>query len=202
MSSSPTRARRCATRSSSSSSSSSTRPVLNPVSPVLSSLFPRSTTSTSSSSTPETLYRACTCSSPSARSTSRPSRCAGRAQTQLAFPLVVLSRSLTVVSPRTTDRACLQVPKKDILKDLVEMCRGVQHPLRGLFLRNYLLSCVKGDLPEDDSEFVFLFLGRIHSFADLAANSNPPPPLLFAPLARRMACCRTRLTLSCSTFRR
>ena len=25
--------------------------------------------------------------------------------------------------------------KRDILKDLVEMCRGVQHPLRGLFLR-------------------------------------------------------------------
>ena len=27
---------------------------------------------------------------------------------------------------------------KDILTDLVEMCRGVQHPMRGLFLRNYL----------------------------------------------------------------
>ena len=32
-----------------------------------------------------------------------------------------------------------QATTKDILKDLVEMCRGVQHPLRGLFLRNYLL---------------------------------------------------------------
>jgi len=42
-----------------------------------------------------------------------------------------------------------QVPTKDILKDLVEMCRGVQHPLRGLFLRNYLLSCVKRHLPEE-----------------------------------------------------
>ena len=29
--------------------------------------------------------------------------------------------------------------RRDILRDLVEMCRGVQHPLRGLFLRNYLL---------------------------------------------------------------
>jgi hypothetical protein len=27
---------------------------------------------------------------------------------------------------------------KDILKDLVEMCKGVQHPTRGLFLRSYL----------------------------------------------------------------
>lgn len=40
-----------------------------------------------------------------------------------------------------------QVASKDILRDLVEMCRGVQHPLRGLFLRNYLLSCLKGELP-------------------------------------------------------
>lgn len=31
-----------------------------------------------------------------------------------------------------------EAPAKDILKDLVEMCRGVQHPMRGLFLRNYL----------------------------------------------------------------
>ena len=29
--------------------------------------------------------------------------------------------------------------RKDILRDLVEMCRGVQYPLRGLFLGNYLL---------------------------------------------------------------
>ena len=38
-------------------------------------------------------------------------------------------------------------PCKDILFDLVEMCRGVQHPLKGLFLRNYLLSSTKELLP-------------------------------------------------------
>eukprot|EP00123_Amoebidium_parasiticum_P014332 comp22446_c0_seq1/m.33727 comp22446_c0_seq1/g.33727 ORF comp22446_c0_seq1/g.33727 comp22446_c0_seq1/m.33727 type:complete len:794 (-) comp22446_c0_seq1:282-2663(-) len=38
--------------------------------------------------------------------------------------------------------------KKEILKDLVEMCRGVQHPLRGLFLRNYLLQTTKNFLPD------------------------------------------------------
>lgn len=27
---------------------------------------------------------------------------------------------------------------KEILKDLVELCKGVQHPTRGLFLRSYL----------------------------------------------------------------
>ncbi|GIY05603.1 vacuolar protein sorting-associated protein 35 [Caerostris extrusa] len=40
--------------------------------------------------------------------------------------------------------------KRDILKDLVEMCRGVQHPLRGLFLRNYLLQCTRNILPDTD----------------------------------------------------
>ena len=38
--------------------------------------------------------------------------------------------------------------RKDILRDLVEMCRGVQHPLRGLFLRNYLLQCTRNILPD------------------------------------------------------
>lgn len=47
--------------------------------------------------------------------------------------------------------------KRSILKDLVEMCRGVQHPLRGLFLRNYLLQCTRNILPDvlqaaDDAE--------------------------------------------------
>lgn len=41
------------------------------------------------------------------------------------------------------------VAKKDVIKDLVEMCRGVQHPLRGLFLRNYLLQSTRGQLPDD-----------------------------------------------------
>ncbi|XP_012265387.1 vacuolar protein sorting-associated protein 35 isoform X4 [Athalia rosae] len=38
--------------------------------------------------------------------------------------------------------------KRDLLRDLVEMCRGVQHPLRGLFLRNYLLQCTRNVLPD------------------------------------------------------
>eukprot|EP00094_Tigriopus_californicus_P003870 TCALIF_03725-PA protein Name:"Similar to Vps35 Vacuolar protein sorting-associated protein 35 (Mus musculus)" AED:0.12 eAED:0.12 QI:124/0.92/0.85/1/0.92/0.92/14/130/936 len=38
--------------------------------------------------------------------------------------------------------------RRDILRDLVEMCRGVQHPLRGLFLRNYLLQCTRNILPD------------------------------------------------------
>jgi len=42
--------------------------------------------------------------------------------------------------------------RKDILRDLVEMARGVQHPLRGLFLRNYLLQCTRNLLPDQLEE--------------------------------------------------
>lgn len=45
-----------------------------------------------------------------------------------------------------TSPAC----RKEILKDLVEMCSGVQHPLRGLFLRNYLLQMTREVLPANN----------------------------------------------------
>jgi vacuolar protein sorting-associated protein 35 len=32
-----------------------------------------------------------------------------------------------------------EAPAKLILRDVVEMCKGVQHPTRGLFLRAYLV---------------------------------------------------------------
>lgn len=34
-------------------------------------------------------------------------------------------------------------PVNEVLKDMLEMCRGVQHPLRGLFLRYYLIQCTR-----------------------------------------------------------
>ena len=46
-----------------------------------------------------------------------------------------------------------EAPAKDVLRDLVEMCRGVQHPTRGLFLRNYLSEMTKDKLPDVGSEF-------------------------------------------------
>ena len=45
-----------------------------------------------------------------------------------------------------------EASRRDILKDLVEMCRGVQHPLRGLFLRNYLLQSTRNMLPDTNEE--------------------------------------------------
>jgi len=44
-------------------------------------------------------------------------------------------------------------PAKDILKDLVEMTKGVQHPMRGLFLRNYLTLISKNKLPDTGSPY-------------------------------------------------
>lgn len=46
-----------------------------------------------------------------------------------------------------------KAPAKDILFDLVELCRGVQHPTRGLFLRNYLSQVSKDKLPDAGSEY-------------------------------------------------
>ena len=57
-----------------------------------------------------------------------------------------------------------EAPARDLLKDLVEMCRGVQQPMRGLFLRNYLLQCARDKLPD---------LG-----SDYGNEVTPPPPSL------------------------
>lgn len=46
-----------------------------------------------------------------------------------------------------------EAPAKDILKDLVEMIKGIQHPTRGLFLRNYLSHVTKNRLPDVGSPF-------------------------------------------------
>ncbi|XP_020580939.1 vacuolar protein sorting-associated protein 35B-like isoform X2 [Phalaenopsis equestris] len=46
-----------------------------------------------------------------------------------------------------------EAPAKDILKDIVEMCRGVQHPVRGLFLRNYLCQISRDKLLDIGSDY-------------------------------------------------
>eukprot|EP00258_Populus_trichocarpa_P018916 XP_006383071.1 vacuolar protein sorting-associated protein 35A [Populus trichocarpa] len=46
-----------------------------------------------------------------------------------------------------------EAPAKDVLKDLVEMCRGIQHPVRGLFLRSYLSQVSRDKLPDIGSEY-------------------------------------------------
>ncbi|KAI9297512.1 vacuolar protein sorting-associated protein 35 [Neoconidiobolus thromboides FSU 785] len=43
-------------------------------------------------------------------------------------------------------------PVKEIMKDMIEMAKGVQHPTRGLFLRHYLSGMTKDYLPIGDSD--------------------------------------------------
>eukprot|EP01097_Dermamoeba_algensis_P001039 TRINITY_DN1396_c0_g1_i2.p1 TRINITY_DN1396_c0_g1~~TRINITY_DN1396_c0_g1_i2.p1 ORF type:complete len:741 (-),score=198.77 TRINITY_DN1396_c0_g1_i2:515-2737(-) len=45
-----------------------------------------------------------------------------------------------------------EAPTKDVLRDLVEMCRGVQHPTRGLFIRNFLSEVARDKLPDVGSD--------------------------------------------------
>ncbi|CAN0404895.1 unnamed protein product, partial [Hapterophycus canaliculatus] len=67
---------------------------------------------------------------------------------QARQPMVGLyeqAQACTMVLPRlyllNTVGSCYilskEAPARDILKDLLEMTKGVQHPMRGLFLRNY-----------------------------------------------------------------
>jgi len=46
-----------------------------------------------------------------------------------------------------------EAPAKEILKDMNELTKGVQHPLRGLFLRYYLSQMVKDKLPDTGTEY-------------------------------------------------
>ena len=46
-----------------------------------------------------------------------------------------------------------EAPVKLILKDLLDMVKGVQQPIRGLFLRYYLLKMMKDKLPDLGSEY-------------------------------------------------
>ena len=41
----------------------------------------------------------------------------------------------------------------EYLRNAPVPCRGVQHPMRGLFLRNYLSSIAKDKLPDIGNEY-------------------------------------------------
>lgn len=46
-----------------------------------------------------------------------------------------------------------QVPATEIIFDLLQMVKGVQNPLRGLFMRYYLLKSIKDKLPDLGNEY-------------------------------------------------
>ena len=46
-----------------------------------------------------------------------------------------------------------EAPAKPLLEDMADMCKGVQHPTRGLFLRAYLVQNCRGLLPDSGSPY-------------------------------------------------
>ncbi|CCF59087.1 hypothetical protein KAFR_0G00540 [Kazachstania africana CBS 2517] len=62
----------------------------------------------------------------------------------------VIPRLYLMITVGTTYLKCPDAPTNEILKDMLEMCRGVQNPIRGLFLRYYLSQRTKELLPENE----------------------------------------------------
>lgn len=73
----------------------------------------------------------------------------------------IVPRLYMMIAVGTTLMESDSAPKLDLLKDMLEMCRGVQHPIRGLFLRYYLAQRTKDRLPSnnlDDLSALVAFL--------------------------------------------
>lgn len=59
----------------------------------------------------------------------------------------IIPRLYLMITVGTVYMSILDAPVKEIMKDMMEMSRGVQHPIRGLFLRYYLSGQAKDHLP-------------------------------------------------------
>ena len=54
---------------------------------------------------------------------------------KMVLKLILFFRMYLLITVGIVYIKTQEYSRRDILRDLVEMCRGVQHPLRGLFLR-------------------------------------------------------------------
>ncbi|KAF2797417.1 vacuolar protein sorting-associated protein 35 [Melanomma pulvis-pyrius CBS 109.77] len=64
----------------------------------------------------------------------------------------IIPRLYLMITVGTVYMAIEDAPVKEIMKDMMEMSRGVQHPIRGLFLRYYLAGQARDCLPSGDGE--------------------------------------------------
>lgn len=64
----------------------------------------------------------------------------------------IIPRLYLMVTVGTVYMSIEDAPVKEIMKDMMEMSRGVQHPVRGLFLRYYLAGQARDHLPSGDSD--------------------------------------------------
>jgi vacuolar protein sorting-associated protein 35 len=60
----------------------------------------------------------------------------------------VSTESQTLNVDNHSESGKLISPTKEIMKDMLEMSRGVQHPTRGLFIRYYLSAVTRDYLPD------------------------------------------------------
>lgn len=64
----------------------------------------------------------------------------------------IVPRLYLMVTVGTVYMSVPEAPVKEIMKDMMEMSRGVQHPIRGLFLRYYLSGQAREHLPQGDGD--------------------------------------------------
>ncbi|PUU78726.1 vacuolar protein sorting-associated protein 35 [Tuber borchii] len=64
----------------------------------------------------------------------------------------IVPRLYLMITVGTVYMSIEDAPVKEIMKDMMEMSRGVQHPIRGLFLRYYLSGQSRDYLPTGNSE--------------------------------------------------
>ncbi|PQE17059.1 vacuolar sorting-associated 35 protein [Rutstroemia sp. NJR-2017a BBW] len=64
----------------------------------------------------------------------------------------IVPRLYLMITVGTVYMGVPEAPVKEIMKDMMEMSRGVQHPIRGLFLRYYLSGQAREHLPQTDGD--------------------------------------------------
>lgn len=64
----------------------------------------------------------------------------------------IIPRLYLMITVGTVYMSIEDAPVKEIMKDMMEMSRGVQHPIRGLFLRYYLTGQARDHLPEGSGD--------------------------------------------------
>jgi vacuolar protein sorting-associated protein 35 len=82
----------------------------------------------------------------------------GRVQSEMLYATVqhagnIVPRLMLLITIGSVYIKSKAAPAKDILQDLIEMAKGVQHPTRGLFVRHYLSTLMKNKLPDVDNEY-------------------------------------------------
>jgi len=64
----------------------------------------------------------------------------------------IIPRLYLMITVGTAYMAIEGAPVKELMKDMMDMSRGVQHPIRGLFLRYYLSGQARDSLPVGDGD--------------------------------------------------